>query len=136
MIFKSSKSDTYMRQYINSWILYISLVIIVLTVVFGGIKYFTKVFNADNAVHNYERFFDYKREYDTRISQIASMKQQLVTFADDKQELVRITQELAAVRMSCLTLANTYNNDSSKLTREYFKSSSLPSTLSSEACEQ
>jgi hypothetical protein len=109
---------------------------IVPVLVLGGIKYFTKVFNADNTINNYERFFDYKREYDTRISQITSMKQQLVTFATDKQELVRITQELAAVRMSCLTLANTYNNDSNKLTREYFKSSSLPSTLSSGACEQ
>jgi hypothetical protein len=125
-----------MRQYINSWILYVSLVTIVLAVVFGSIKYFTKILNADNAIHNYERFFDYKREYDIRVSQIIFMKQQLVTFATDKQELVRITQELSAVRMSCFTLANTYNNDSSKLTREYFKSNSLPSTLSSEACEQ
>jgi hypothetical protein len=136
MIFKSSKSDIELRQNTNSWILYTSLVIIVLVVAFGSFKYITKIFNADNTIHNYERFFDYKREYDTRISQITSMKQQLVTFATDKQELVRITQELAAVRMSCLTLANTYNNDSSKLTREYFKSSSLPPTLPSGDCEQ
>jgi hypothetical protein len=108
---------------------------IVPVLVLGGTKYVTNVLNADNVIHNYERFFDYKREYDTRVSQITAMKQQLITFTTDKQELVRITQELAAVRMSCLTLANTYNNDSSKLTREYFKSNSLPSTLSSEACE-
>jgi Trp operon repressor len=136
MIFESDNSDKKLRKQINSWLLYSVTVIVVLGLLFGGFSYITKVFNANNAIVNYERFFDYKREYDTRVSQIVTMKQQLVDFTDDKNERVRINQELAAVRMSCRHLAWTYNLDSQKITREYFKSDSLPYTLDTGACEQ
>jgi cell shape-determining protein MreC len=136
MIFESDNSDKKLRKQINSWLLYTVIVIIVLSLLFGGFSYITKVFNANNAIVNYERFFDYKREYEVRVSQIQTLKQQLVDFADDKNERVRVNQELAAVRMSCRHLAGTYNLDSRKITREYFKSDTLPFELDAGACEK
>jgi hypothetical protein len=119
-----------MKHFILSFLIGVALTV----GTFGA--YLSKVFNADNVIGNYERFFDIKREYDTRSAQIKDMKGQLVQFQRNEPELIRINQELSAVRMSCRSLANMYNTDSKKITREHFKSDDLPFTLDKEACEQ
>jgi hypothetical protein len=121
-----------MKHFILSFLIGVTLTVLT----FGAFQYITKVFNADNVIGNYERFFDIKREYDTRTAQIIDMKGLLGQFQHNEPELLRINQELSAVRMSCRLLANTYNADSKKITREHFKSDDLPFTLDREACEQ
>jgi hypothetical protein len=125
-----------MKPFIRSFLIGYALTLVIAVIIIVAYLYITKVFNADNVIGNYERFFDIKREYDTRIAQIKDMKGQLVQFQHNEPELLRINQELSAVRMSCRTLANTYNADSMKITREHFKSDTLPFTLDKETCEQ
>jgi hypothetical protein len=125
-----------MKHFIRSFLIGYTLTLVIAVIIIVANLYITKVFNADNVIGIYERFFDIKREYDTRTAQIKDMKGQLAQFRHNEPELLRINQELSAVRMSCRSLANTYNADSMKITREHFKSDTLPFTLDKEACEQ
>lgn len=86
----------------------------------------TREVGTDRAIGNYEWFFDYNSQYQSRLAQIESYKK-----VADIQPL-----ELESVRQACRSLANDYNAQSMKINKRWFKDSALPDQLEVGACEQ
>ena len=121
-MFKSTSDDINTRHTINTYIVWTVSIVLLISSLTLAIKYF----GPSTAMFNYERFFDIKREYDTRVSQIQATK----SLPSDNQTRT----DLQAMMYSCTSLANTYNTDSIKFNRELFKSSQLPYQLDVGAC--
>lgn len=122
-MFKSNSADTDLRHTTNTYLVWIVSIVLLL----GTLTFAVKLFGPSTAMFNYERFFDIKREYDTRVTQIRVTK----SLPSDNQTRT----DLQAMVYSCTNLANTYNVDSLKFNRELFKSSQLPYQLDVGACQ-
>lgn len=122
-MFKSTSNDTDLRHTTNTYIMWIVSIVLLL----GTLTFAIKLFGLSTAMFNYERFFDIKREYDTRVAQIKVIK----SLPSDNQTRT----DLQAMMYSCTNLANMYNTDSLKFNRELFKSSQLPYQLDVGACQ-
>jgi hypothetical protein len=93
-----------------------------------------KTLETNNIIFNYERFFDVKANYDSRVSQIQEHKS-LLADTTDAAEKTNLRIELSAMKQSCRELANGYNADSRKLNRGLFKDRNLPYELDVNSCE-
>jgi len=93
-----------------------------------------KTINADNILHNYEWFYDYNAQYNSRIGQIQSQQTLMMYGALPVAERQRMIIDIQGMKHSCRELATQYNANSKKLNRSLFKSNSLPYELSMEAC--
>lgn len=130
-MFKSTSFDKDFRATTNSYLLWV----VAVTLAIGFIIAISNYLSPANVLRNYERFFDYSKEFNNRVSQIHLMQDSLALVAEDRTEYGRILQELNAIKYSCRNLANTYNVDSLKLNRELFKSVNLPHELDASLCK-
>jgi hypothetical protein len=92
-----------------------------------------RTLNSRNVEATYELFHDRYRGFQSRLAQIESSKGQLASETDNV-ERNRIRIELNAQRQSCRDIVSAYNADATKTNRSIFQGTTLPSTLSLEAC--
>lgn len=105
------------------------LVVSVISLASGWLFGISKTFQPKNVFSEYQWFFDYKSNFDSRVAQIASQKQLVSEVVD-----VQSRMELESMKMSCRTLANDYNNRASMINKQLFMSNSLPSMLDDTKC--
>jgi hypothetical protein len=92
-----------------------------------------KTLETGNIIASYEWFHDTEAQYTTRRLQIVTHKK-LIADEANPSEKSRLNIELAAMQQSCRELATKYNANSVKVNKSVFKGTSLPETLSVEAC--
>ena len=93
----------------------------------------SKTLDADNVITKYEWFHDANGVFQTRVQQIANLKQAVHDEADP-HEHTRLGVELRGVQNSCLKIVNEYNANASKTNVSIFQGRNVPPTLDPAKC--
>lgn len=94
----------------------------------------SKTLTPDNAIYNYEWFYDFYAAYQAKLGQIKTHKQ-IVAETTDRKELARLRIELAAMQQMCREIVTKYDANATKTNRSIFMGREAPQSLEVSTCE-